>query len=211
MALGTIPPWLDVSPALFQRAVESGAQAGLGLARLRDASRESALARAQRDAEFNARLAESADEEQANRDLRREALAQQGQIETSRGERQDRLAREGLDIRRGQLGLAGQRIENLQDYRGKNLTLREAMVELAKQRQNPELDEPFATDVPGAPGVKIITDARGHEHVVQPSRLDQIMNMFGGGPGATPATNAPKASVTYDYTPEKGLIRRKGG
>lgn len=148
MAIGTIPPWLDVSPALYQRAIESGAQAGLGLARLRDASRESALARAERDAELNQRLSFAADEAAQNRDLRREALGQQLSLEQTRGERQDRNFDESLGLRKAQIDLGRERLgaqmdlgrerlDDLNTYRGARVDLAGRSLDLAEQSKSP--------------------------------------------------------------------------
>jgi hypothetical protein len=52
MALGSIPPWLEVHPSDFVRAASEGAQAGLAVARLNQAADESAKRAAEHGKEF---------------------------------------------------------------------------------------------------------------------------------------------------------------
>src|SRR5450631_2168025 len=52
MALGTLPPWLDVRPEQFVRAASEGAQAGLAVARLNQAADEAATRAAEHGKEF---------------------------------------------------------------------------------------------------------------------------------------------------------------
>lgn len=52
MALGTLPPWLDVRPEQFVRAASEGAQAGLAVARLNREADEAAQRSGQQGREF---------------------------------------------------------------------------------------------------------------------------------------------------------------
>lgn len=52
--LGQIPPWLDVRPEQFVHAAAMGAEAGLQVARMRQAAEEAAASRAERGREFDA-------------------------------------------------------------------------------------------------------------------------------------------------------------
>lgn len=62
MSTLSIPPWLNVSPGDFVKAAQMGAEAGLSVARLRQAAEEAAANRDQSAQEFNARM------QQAKRD-----------------------------------------------------------------------------------------------------------------------------------------------
>lgn len=134
MALGQIPPWLDVNPQLFTRAIEAGSQAGLGLARIR----ESAAARAAQDRQqqdmLDQRLAQAAQEADLSRELRREQLSQQLQIEGARNERLDAAQKEGLGLREAQLLLGQTRAENEAGARDRGLSLREQALQLSSDR-----------------------------------------------------------------------------
>lgn len=120
MALG-IPPWLEASPALYQRAIEAGAQTGLRMASLADASREGALDRAARQSALDAQLAERSRDADLDRALRESALAQQLAIEQQRGERLDTNAERNYSLREAQNALAREKMGNLEDYRGERL------------------------------------------------------------------------------------------
>jgi len=78
MAIGQIPPWLDVNPSQFVRAGQEGAEAGLGVARLRQS--------AQSDA---ARLGLEAD-----------ALAQKAQSDAAHLSQQEHIAQMEMQARK---------------------------------------------------------------------------------------------------------------
>jgi hypothetical protein len=84
MPLGTLPPWLDVSPSLFAQALQSGATLGAHIAGLRQSASEAAAERSQR-----------ASEAAAERQLRAESLmAQLASKDASEARAEERL---GLD------------------------------------------------------------------------------------------------------------------
>jgi hypothetical protein len=89
MALGSIPPWLDVKPSDFVHAAAMGAEAGLQVAKMRQAAEESAANRGQRASEHSAEMELRQFERQQQMQMRAEEI--QAQREKSRGELQARM------------------------------------------------------------------------------------------------------------------------
>ncbi len=96
MALDSLPPWLNVGPTDYLRAVQAGGSAGLGIAESQNRAREAAARRddaaraaAQQQWEFGERMRQAAEEhaskdvlERAHLDQQAAQLAQQGQYQT---------------------------------------------------------------------------------------------------------------------------------
>lgn len=75
MALGQIPPWLEVKPSDFVHAAQMGAEAGLQVARMNQAATEAAQNRAQRAGEAEQNRAFRQFEHQQQMELRAQELA----------------------------------------------------------------------------------------------------------------------------------------
>ena len=206
MALGTLPPWLHASPELYLHAITSGSQAGLELARIAQAADNAAAGRdlaqqrlAQEANLANERLAYLEQAGADNRGVARERIDAQRDIGDAR---EGRLAGEHADatsLRQAMLDLQRQRTSNTQDYRDARL----AQFQQALDANNTENGDPYAEDIPGAPGVKQVIDSRGKVHIVNPGWMEKLLQGAGvsgsTGGGSDPAA-VPNADYTYDWS-----------
>jgi hypothetical protein len=101
VALGQIPPWLDVKPSDFVRAAAMGAEAGLQVAKMRQAAEEAAANRGQRASEHSAEMELRQFERQQQMQMRAEEM--QAQREKSKADLQARM-----DYNMANLGLRQQ-------------------------------------------------------------------------------------------------------
>ncbi len=127
MALGEIPPWLNVSPSLFLQATEAGNRARLGGAELEERQRESLANEANQSARLglqrlsmnkdlglaeqregfnedlsNRKLAMSQQETDADRELKRELALNAQNVAQKRFDIQTGIQQASLDLRRSQ-------------------------------------------------------------------------------------------------------------
>lgn len=124
MAIGQLPPWLDVQPSQFLSALEAGSRVGMGLAQMRS---QEAQANADRLARRDALAQEMAMKQLAEQEAER-------QFQQKMGMESDQF-RQKMDLESAQLG-------QLENYRmGKEAVDREAIgqrmaaAQLADKRQ----------------------------------------------------------------------------
>lgn len=124
MPLGQLPSWLNTSPEMYLHAITSGSQAGLELAKISQEADNAAAARnlaqerlAQEENLANARLAELKSSGDETRDLMRERIAAMTDLGHERNARLLDQGGQGLDLRQAALELARQRAGETADYR----------------------------------------------------------------------------------------------
>lgn len=163
MAIGTeVPPWLNIGPTDYLRAVQAGGSAGLGIAEARNRAREAAArsaaaqqesaarmqesqrAAAQREWEFGERMRQAAEENAMGDAFKREQLAQQG---------------------RYQEGLLGYNQGRLGETTAHNMAMEEISAEKAAQML--ARGEAQIVEHPEAPGLKFLRNPSGAESVIE--------------------------------------------
>ncbi len=149
--LGDLPPWLNVGPTDYLRAVQAGGAAGLGIAEAQNRAREAATrtaeaqrAAAQQQWEFGERMRQSAEEHAANRDLESQRLAQTA------------------DYNKGMLGY---HLGSLGEQTAHN----QAMEQISADKAADMLARGEATIIehPEAPGLKFLRNPSGAESVIE--------------------------------------------
>lgn len=229
MALGTIPPWLDVRPEQFVRAAASGAEAGISAARAAAAESEAAdrLRLAYATLESQERRADEAAQAklqaaQAALDLRAQ------QMESLDAYRQGRLAQMG-DIAAGRQDLASATLaertrhniatEEISEAKAREMIARG----VGKAVQIPELpgkwfiQQPSGTLTPVSPEFKaptVVTDAAGVPLSYSGQLTSPIMQGI-MGTNAPPALGMTNAPVVPRGTPAPapagpGILERAG-
>ena len=170
MALGEIPPWLNVSPPDYLRAIQAGGAAGLGIAEARNRAREAAArtAEAQRQAaqrewEFNERMRQAAAEQASGEALKQAQLAQQekyqeGMLGYHNRSLDDAMTRAGMqaDAKGNLLDLRAQHYNDLMDWRNRELGLREQVAANKMQPTDYETvteETPAVEGIPGTPAI----------------------------------------------------------
>lgn len=177
MALGSLPPWLNVQPSDYLHAAAAGAQLGHAIA-------DSTL----RAWEEQARMRMAAQEAQANREQRAQQqaidnamtrlaadrLEQYRQSEIANRQAELGLQQQGLGLREKGLGVQEAR-EAEAERRGDeiarhNQAMEEARLKSAEQ-QGKLYGEPVYSDIPGMPGVKAAyRPGSPGIHIITPSR-----------------------------------------
>jgi len=125
MAFRPTPSWLDASPDIYLKAITSGAEAGLGAARLSQQERESAARRAIAEDELAVQTGLAAERLRQQREIADQENATRIQVAGAQGERADRALEQGMGLRRDRLGLDTERAGDLSDYRTRQNDIRE--------------------------------------------------------------------------------------
>src|SRR5678816_3049513 len=206
MALGEIPPWLNVQPSDYLRAVQAGGAAGLGIAEAQNRAREAAnrlaaaqqeqaarmqdaqRAAAQREWEFGERMRQAAEENASGNALKQQQLEQQGRYQ------------EGMlgyhQRQQGELSAHNQAMESISADKAERLLE-------AGQAQIVEHAE--------APGLKFLRNPSGSESVIErPNKdlsegqlLDYSMRAYNMmKPGASELGNEPSYQARTNYAGE---------
>jgi len=170
----SIPPWLNVGPTDYLHAVQAGGAAGLGIAEAQNRAREAAnrlaaaqqeqaarmqeaqRAAAQREWEFGERMRQAAEENASSDAFKREQLAQTGRYQEGMLSNRDRALADAMERAamqneaKGQmLDLRAQHYGDLQDWRNRELALRE---EAAQNKMRPTDYETVTEETPAVPG-----------------------------------------------------------
>jgi len=170
----SIPPWLNVGPTDYLRAVQAGGAAGLGIAEAQNRAREAAnrlaaaqqesvarmqeaqRAAAQREWEFGERMRQAAEENASTDAFRNQQLAQQGRYQEGMLSNKDRALSDAMeraamqsDAKANMLDLRERHYGDLQELRNRELALRE---EAARNKMNPTDYETVTEETPAVPG-----------------------------------------------------------
>jgi len=207
MALGSIPPWLNIQPNDFLQATQSGAQAGLAIAEMRQRSVERAQAiaearvRRQQEAwEFGERMRQAAVEAAALREYR------QGQLS---GNEADRLAM--MDYRNRALSSTAERAgiddalakERFQEERRHNIATEGISMQRAEEAVKTGKAE--IVSHPEAPGMLFLRQPNtGHETLISPTKKTDPDDFY-------TVTERIEESPGIPGTPEVPAQKRKLG